>query len=153
MRILFYSSVLLTGIITVAALSITQHFAITFHPEGNYTRWSNGNPGLFFIVWPLLFIMYFLFAMIFVFETIHRKWQLSKKRIIPIYAWIVGVIFSITGYRVYHVQQQLESYFNVPIEMINPYSNHLIFNFWTILALLCISAIVSFYVGPKKAAA
>ena len=114
--------------------------------------WSNGNPGLFFIVWPMLFIMYFLFAMIFVFETLHRKWQLSKTRMIPTYAGLAGVIFAVSMYRVYHVQQQLESYFKVPIEAINPYSNHLIFNIWTILALLCLSAILSFYVGPKKAA-
>lgn len=114
--------------------------------------WSNGNPGLFFIVWPMLFIMYFLFAMIFVFETLHRKWQLSKTRMIPTYAGLAGVIFAVSMYRIYHVQQQLESYFKVPIEAINPYSNHLIFNIWTILALLCLSAILSFYVGPKKGA-
>ena len=153
MKILFYSSVILTGFITIAALGITQHFAITFHPEGNYTLWSNGNPGLFFIMWPMLFILYFLFAMIFVFETWHAKWRLCKKRMIPIYTGIAFVIFSVTAYRVIHVQRQLESYFNVPIDYINPYSNHLIFNVWTILALLCLSAVLSYYVGPKKTTA
>lgn len=150
MKILFYSSVILTGLITIVALSITQHFAVTFHPEGNYTLWSNGNPGLFFILWPMLFILYFLFAMIFVFEAWHTRWHLRKKRMIPIYVGLAVVIFSVTAYRIIHVKQQLESYFHVPIDYINPYSNHLIFNVWTILALLCVCAIISFYVGPKK---
>ena len=145
MKFLFYGSVFFTGFITIGSLILTQHYTITFYPEGNYTHWSNGNPGLFFILWPLLFIMYFLFAMIFVFEKLHLKWNLTKKRMMPIYAGIVVGILSVTVYRIINLQQQLESYFNVSIEYINPYSNHLLFNFWTLLALLCICAIMSFY--------
>ena len=45
-----------------------------------------------------------------------------------------------------------QPYFEYEIGYLNPYSNDLFFNVWTLLAALCIPAIISFYSAPSQKA-
>ncbi|MCM3388316.1 hypothetical protein M3649_09235 [Ureibacillus chungkukjangi] len=150
MRLIFNGSVLFSGIITILAIQTVQLYTFNFNPDGSNAMWSNGNPALFFIVFPMPIIAYFLFAMIFVFESIHSKYKVSRKHFIMGYTFLFIILVSYTAYRVIDFNLTAQPYFEDEIGYLNPYSNHLFFNVWTLIAALCISAIVSFYLDKRK---
>lgn len=151
MRVIFKISVLLSGVITVGAIWIANQLTANFNPDGINEMWSNGNPTLFFILLPMPIIAYFLFSMIFVFEAIHNKYKVNRQRFITGYTSLFTVLVSYTIYRIINFNKTAQPYFEYKIGYLNPYSNDLFFNVWTLLAALCISAIVSFYsVGRDK---
>ena len=82
MRVIFKISVLLSGVITVGAIWVAQQLTSKFNPDGINEMWSNGNPALFFIIFPMPIIAYFFFSMIFVFEAIHKKYKVNRQRFI-----------------------------------------------------------------------
>lgn len=150
MRVIFSISVLLSGLITVGAIWIVHQMTPDFNLNGTYEMWSNGNPALFFIVFPMPFIAYFLSSMIFVFEAIHNKYKVNRKRFIMGYTLLFIALVSYTLYRILDFNITAEPYFEYEIGYLNPYSNDLFFNVWTLLAALYIPATVSFYLEGRK---
>ena len=152
MRVIFNISVLLSGVVTVAAIWIVQQMTPDFNVNGTYEMWSNGNPALFFVVWPMPFIAYFLFSMIFIFEAIHRKYKVYRTRFMIGYMFLFISLVSYSLYRIIDFNKMAQPYFEYEIGYLNPYSNDLFFNIWTFLAALCIPAIISFYSAPSQKA-
>ena len=144
MRLIFNGSVLLSGLITILAIQTVHRYTSNFNPNGSNPMWSNGNPALFFIIFLMPRIAYFLFAMIFLFESIHSKYKVNRKHFIMGYTILFIILVSYTIYRVIDFNLTAQPYFEYEIGYLNPYSNDLFFNAWTLLAALCISAIVSF---------
>lgn len=150
MRVIFKISVLLSGVITLGAIWVAQHFTSKFNLDGMNEMWSNGNPALFFIIFPMPIIAYFLFSMIFVFEAIHKKYKVNRQRFIIGYTSLFIILISYTCYRIINFKKTAQPHFEYEIGYLNPYSNDLFFNVWTLLATLCISALVSFYSGGRE---
>ena len=150
MRVIFKISVLLSGVITVGAIWVAQQLTSKFNPDGINEMWSNGNPALFFIIFPMPIIAHFFFSMIFVFEAIHNKYKVNRQRFIIGYTSLFIVLVSYTLYRIIDFNKTAQPYFEYEIGYLNPYSNDLFFNVWTLLAILCISAIVSFYLEGRE---
>lgn len=150
MRIIFKMSILLSGLITIGAIFTVHQMTANFSPDGTNPMWSNGNPALFFIFLPMPIIAYFLFSMIFVFEAIHNKYKVNRKHFIISYTLLFVALVSYTLYRIVDFNRTAQPYFEYEIGYLNPYSNDLFFNFWTLLATLCISAILSFYLERRK---
>ena len=96
MRVIFNISVLLSGLVTVAAIWIVQQMTPDFNVNGTYEMWTNGNPALFFVVWPMPFIAYFLFSMIFIFEAIHHKYKVFRTRFMIGYTFLFMSLVSYT---------------------------------------------------------
>lgn len=151
MRLLFTISVVLSGIITVGAIWVTQHFTSTFDATGTNEMWSNGNPALFFIVFAMPIILYFLFAMVVVFEKLHTKYHVNRQRFIAGYTTLFLVLLGYTCYKIITFNKMAQPYFEEKIGYLNPYTNDLFFNIWTLLATLCLVALLSFYTSrPTK---
>lgn len=150
MRFIFKISVVLSGLMTVGAIWTVHRYTSTFNPDGSNPMWSNGNPALFFIVFPMPFIAYFLFSMIFVFEAVHKKYKVNRNRYLMGYTLLFIVLVSFTLYRIVKFHLTAQPYFEYEIGYLNPYSNDLFINVWTFAAALCIPAIVSFYLERRK---
>lgn len=150
MRVIFNVSVLLSGLITIWAIWTVQQYTANFNPGGSNPIWSNGNPALFFMIFPMPIIAFFLISMIFVFEAIHSKYNVNRKRFIIGYISISIILISYTFYRIIDFNKTAQPYFEYEIGYLNPYSNNLFFNVWTLLVALCISAILSFYLEGRK---
>ncbi|MBD8036209.1 hypothetical protein H9635_05595 [Solibacillus sp. A46] len=150
MRVFFIISVFLSGLVTFGAIWIVHQMTANFNPDGSNPLWSNGNPGLFFMLWPMPFIFYFLFSMIFVFEKIHNTYKVNRRRFITGYTILFLALISFTLYRIIDFNRVAQPYFEYEIGYLNPYTNDLFFNVWTLLAALCIPAIVSFYLEGRK---
>ncbi|QCR33456.1 hypothetical protein [Lysinibacillus sp. SGAir0095] len=150
MRLIFNVSVLLSGLLTIWAIWTVQRYTNNFNPDGDNLMWSNGNPGLFFIVFPMPILAYFLFSMIFVFEAIHHKLKVSRKHSIIGYTLLFIILVSYSSYRIIDFNITAQPYFEYEIGYLNPYSNDLFFNVWTLLAALCISAILSLYLEGRE---
>lgn len=150
MRLTLKISVLLSGVITLGSIWVAQHFTAKFKHDGINKMWSNGNPALFFIIFPMPIIAYFLFSMIFVFEAIHNKYKVNRQRFIIGYTSLFIILISYTFYQIIDFNKTAQPHFEYEIGYLNPYSNDLFFNVWTFLATLCISALVSFYFRTRR---
>lgn len=150
MRVIFIISVFLSGLVTLGAIWTVHQMTANFNPDGSNAMWSNGNPGLFFMLWPMPFVFYFLFSMLFVFEAIHNKYKANRKRFITGYTLLFIALVSYSLYRIIDFNRVAQPYFEYGIGYLNPYTNDLFFNVWTLLAALCIPAIVSFYLEGRK---
>ena len=145
MRLLFTISVVLSGLITVAVIGVTQYFTPTFDAAGTNEMGGNGNAALFFIVFAMPIILYFLFAMVVVFEKLHTKYHVNRKRFIAGYTTLFLVLMGYTCYKIITFNKMAQPYFEEKIGYLNPYTNDLFFNIWTLLAALCLMALLSFY--------
>lgn len=146
MRFLFLLSVLLSGIVSVAGFTFTNMATSSFDPAGDNFVGGNGNPGLLFVMFPLLIILYFFFAMMFVFEKIHTRFLVKQTYFKVGYSVGIVLILAVSTYRIVSFRNELNSYFDFELAYLNPFSNHLFFNFWTFIACLCVSGYCSFYV-------
>lgn len=134
MRFLFWFSVILSGLITIAGFVLTNISTFPFHPTGEMYVGGNGNIGLMFIVFPSLIILYFFFAMLFIFEKIHEHYKVNKKYFLLGYSSILVMLISISIYRIVTFHAKIRPYFDYEIGYLNPFSNNLYFNTWTFLA-------------------
>lgn len=150
MRIIFMLSVLFSGIVSVVGFAFTNRMTSSFDPAGDNFVGGNGNPGLLFVMFPMLIILYFFFAMILVFEKLHTRFLVNRKLIKACYAGIALLIFGMSINRIVSFQNEINPYFDYDIAYLNPFSNHLFFNFWTFIACLCASGYCSFYLKGKK---
>lgn len=149
MRLLFWISIIISGMMTITGFSLAYSSTQTFNPLSENTTGGNGNIGLVFILFPLLIIIYFFIASIFVFERIHKQISLKANFLKKIYILLFGVISVISIYQIYSFHHQISPYFDDEISYLNPFSNDLFFNFWTFIACLCISRFLSFYLNKK----
>lgn len=145
MRILFYISVLLSGAITVGSIVMTQKYTAIYNPNGMNDMWTNGNPALFFMMFPMPIIAYFLITMIFVFDNVHHRLAWQRKKALLVYTSLFVLVSGFCVYRIVSFKQQAQPHFPKDIGYLNPYSNDLFFNGWTLLAALLLCAIVSFF--------
>lgn len=145
MHFLFLLSVLLSGIVSVAGFTFTNMATSSFDPAGDNFVGGNGNPGLLFVMFPLLIILYFFFAMMFVFEKIHTRFLVKQTYFKVGYSVGIVLILAVSTYRIVSLRNELNSYFDFELAYLNPFSNYLFFNFWTFIACLCVSGYCSFY--------
>lgn len=145
MRMLFYISVLLSGAITVGMVAMTVKYTAIYNPNGMNDMWTNGNPMLFFMLFPMPIMAYFFIAMIFVLDDLHQKLGWQRKRALPIYTSLFLLVSGFCVYRIVSFKQQAQPHFPEDIGYLNPYSNGLFFNGWTLLAALLLCAIISFF--------
>lgn len=148
MRFLFWLSVVISGIVSVAGFAFTNMTTSSFDPTGE-NFWGNGNPGLMFILFPMLMILYFFFAMMFVFEKLHERFSGKRKLFQACYSGAFVLISVMTIYRIVSFRNEINPYFEYEISYFNPFSNHLLFNFWTFIACLCVSGFCSFYLKKR----
>ena len=145
MRILFYISVVLSGAITVGAVAMTQKYTAIYNPNGMNDMWTNGNPMLFFMLFPMPIIAYFFIAMIFVLDNVHHRLGWQRKKALLVYTSLFVFVSGFCVYRIVSFKQQAQPHFPEDIGYLNPYSNGLFFNGWTLLAALLLCAIISFF--------
>lgn len=145
MRLLFWISVVISGCITISGFWLTNQYSATFDPNVDNFVGGNGNAGLMFIVFPSLFILYFFFAMMFVFEKLHEHFQVKRKSFQVMYVSVFLLLLSISVYRIIMFHQYINPFFEHEIGYLNPFSNALFFNIWTFIACLSFSGFCSFY--------
>lgn len=78
MGFLLWLSVVISGVVSVVSFAFTNMTTSSFHPTGE-NFFGNGNPGLMFVLFPMLIILYFFFAMMFVFEKLHERFSVKRK--------------------------------------------------------------------------
>ena len=66
MRILFYISIFISGLITAFMFFFAHRLTVSFDPANDLLGGGNGNPSLFFVIAPGPVIFYFFFSLIFV---------------------------------------------------------------------------------------
>lgn len=152
MRILFWLSVIISGVVTVSGFVLTNLSTASIDPGGNnYTR-GNGNIGLMFIVFPSLIVMYFFFAMMFVLEMVHERISITRRTLQIGYVSVFLFIVGISLYRIISFRNEAQQYVDYELGYLSPFSNHLFFNVWTFIACLCAAGFFSFYLkksGPR----
>lgn len=150
MRILFYISIFVSGLITIAGFVLTNMLTAAFDPNGDNFVGGNGNPGLMFVLFPFLIILYFFFAMIFVFEKLHEYFKVKRNLFQIGYASLFIILFSFSVIRIIVFRNKINTYFEYEIGYLNPFSNSLFFNFWTFVACLCFSGFCSFFLKKNE---
>ena len=149
MRFLFWLGVVISGIISIAGFALTNMYTASFDPVGDNFVGGNGNPGLMFVIFPMLIILYYFFAMMFVFEKLHERFSVKRKIFQAYYSGVFVLILGITIYRIVSFRNEINPYFEYEISYLNPFSNYLFFNVWTFIAYLCISGFCSFYIKKR----
>ena len=149
MRFLFCLSVVISGIVSIAGFALTKMTTSSFDPTGDNFVGGNGNPGLMFVMLPMLIILYFFFAMMFVFEKIHERFSVKRNLFQACYSGVFVLILGMTIYRIVSFRNEINPYFEYEISYLNPFSNDLFFNFWTFIACLCVSGFCSFYLKKR----
>lgn len=149
MRFLFWVTVIFSGIVSVGGFILTNLMTTSFDPTGDNFVGGNGNIGLIFIEFPLLIILYFFFIMMFVFEKLHERFMVKRKLFQACYAGVFVLILGMTVFRIVSFRNEINPYFEYEISYLNPFSNHLFFNFWTFIACLSISGFCSFYLKKR----
>ncbi|WP_249659671.1 hypothetical protein [Lysinibacillus fusiformis] len=100
MRILFLLSVVISGIVSVVGFAFTNMTTTLFDPTGDNFVGGNGNPGLMFVMFPMLIILYFFFAMMLVFEKLHKRFLMKRKLFQTCYSGVFVLILVMTIYRI-----------------------------------------------------
>lgn len=149
MRFLFWLSVVFSGIVSVGGFMLTNVTTVSFDPTGDIFVGGNGNFGLMFVMLPNLIILYFFFIMMFVFEKLHERFLVKRKLFQACYAGVFVLILGMTISRIISFRNEINPYFEYEISYLNPFSNHLFFNFWTFIACLCVSGFCSFYLKKR----
>lgn len=150
MRFLFWLSVTISGIVSIVGFALTNMATMSFDPTGDNFVGGNGNPALMFVMFPMLIILYFFFAMLFVLEKLHDLFPVKRKLLKACYSGVFVLIFGMSIYRIIAFQKEIKPYFEYEISYLNPFSNHLFFNFWTFIACLCVSGFCSFYLSSNS---
>jgi len=150
MRFLFWLSVVFSGIISIVGFALTNMATTAFDPTGDNFVGGNGNPALMFVMFPMLIILYFFFAMMFVFEKLHERFPMKRKLFKACNSGIFVLIFGMSIYRIVAFRNEINPYFEYEISYLNPFSNYLFFNFWTFIAFLCVSGFCSYYLGSSS---
>ena len=139
---------IVTGVITIAAFWLANSWTATFDPTDIYKHGGNGNPALV-ITLGMLIYMTFYFCMIFFFEALHERVNWSRKVLIVVYPLLFVAIVVFTYWRLISFYQDIHAYYDYDIGLLNPYSNNLLFNVWTFIAGLVISAFLSLFTKKK----
>ena len=142
---------IVTGAITIAAFWLANYWTATFDATDLYKHGGNGNPALV-ITLGMLIYMTFYFCMIFVFEKLYERVNWPRKVFIIGYPLIFFTIVAFTYWRMFSFYHDIQPYYEHDIGLLNPYSNNLLFNVWTFLAGLVISAFLSLFtkIEPRK---
>lgn len=145
MRILFWVSVILSGIVTIAGFVLTNLTTVSIVPGGDNYTGGNGNPGLMFVLFPSLIIMYFFFAMMFVMEKLHERLAMKRRTLQISYAGAFLFIAGTSVYRIMAFRNEAQQFVEYKLGYLNPFSNNLFFNIWTFIGCLCAAGFFSFY--------
>lgn len=150
MRILFWLSVIISGVVTVSGFVLTNLSTASIDPGGNNYTGGNGNIGLMFIVFPSLIVMYFFFAMMFVLEMVHERISITRRKLQIGYLGVFLLIVGISLYRIISFRNEAQQYVDYELGYLSPFSNNLFFNVWTFIACLCAAGFFSFYLKKRE---
>lgn len=152
MRILFYSSIFISGLITAFAFFFAHRFIVPFDPTNDLLGGGNGNAALFFVIAPGPIIFYFYFSLIFVFERLHKSLSNTKQKWFKYsYLFVFIIIGVITFYRATLYRNYINT--NHPymeVGLLSQFSNHMFFNIWTFVALLSFIGFISFWTKVRR---
>lgn len=151
MKVLFYISIFISGIITAFAFYFAHLATVTFDPASNSLGGGNGNPALFFVVATFPVIFYFYFSLIFVFEKFHKGLSLKKEKWFK-YSYLLFFIMieGITFYRATIYRNYINTHHPyMKVGLLNQFSNHIFFNIWTFAALMSFIGFISFLTKKK----
>ncbi|PIC64114.1 hypothetical protein CSV79_08655 [Sporosarcina sp. P13] len=148
MRIVFYISIFISGLITAFAFFYAHRLTVTFDPTNDLLGGGNGNPALFFVIAPGPVILYFFFSMIFVFEKLHKSLTLTKQKW---FTYSYFLIFMIIGAITFYKATIYRNYINsnhpyMEVGLLSQFSNHIFFNVWTFIALLSFMGFISYWI-------
>ena len=147
MRILLYSSVFISGLITAVAFFFAHRLTVAFDPTNDLLGGGNGNAALFFVIAPGPIIIYFLFSLIFVFEKLHKSLSLTKQKWFK-YSYLL--VFTIIGVITFYKATVYRNYINtnhpyMEVGLLSQFSNDIFFNIWTFIALLSVIGFIAFW--------
>lgn len=150
MRVLFWISVIISGMVTVAGFLLTNLATVPIIPDGDNYTGGNGNPSLMFVVFPSLIILYFFFAMMFVIEKLHERLPVKKRTLQISYAGAFLIIAGISVYRIIAFRKEAQPFVEYELGYLNPFSNNLFFNVWTFIGCLCAAGFFSLYLKKNE---
>ena len=152
MRILFYISIFISGLITAFMFFFAHRLTVSFDPANDLLGGGNGNPSLFFVIAPGPVILYFFFSLIFVFKKLHKSLSLTKQKWSK-YSYLL--VFIIIGVITFYRATIYRNYINtnhpyMEVGLLSQFSNHIFFNIWTFIALLSFIGFISFWTKVRR---
>ncbi|MFJ8235541.1 hypothetical protein ACIQ34_07310 [Ureibacillus sp. NPDC094379] len=152
MKILFYLSSIISGLITIGAFTLLNSLTATFNPTRDLYGGGNGNTALFFLIVSGLFMCYFAFTVILMFKAYHEKKSKKLKLILfGTYFVLTSVIFTRMLWDANHLMSYInENHPYMVVGLFSQFSNNIFFNFWTFIGSIAALAILSFLIPNKN---
>jgi hypothetical protein len=151
-RILFFLSVLISGLVTAAAFWTANRVTALFDPQRELYGGGNGNPGPFMFVVFLPIIIYFLFSLIVLFDSLYARLSRRWSSILSIVMLIAaGSIFT----RMLLEAGEWRDYINehhpyMEVGLFSQFSNDIFFNGWTFSGLVFVMGVLGFLYARVK---
>jgi hypothetical protein len=152
LRILFFLSVLVSGLVTAAAFWTANQVTALFDPQRELFGGGNGNPGPFMFVVFLPIIIYFLFSLIILFDSLYASLSRRLSSILTIVMFIAaGVIFT----RMLLEAVKWRDFINehhpyMEAGLFSQFSNDIFFNGGTFSGLIFVMGVLGFLYGRVK---
>ncbi|MCK6207138.1 hypothetical protein KZX50_17000 [Bacillus infantis] len=152
LRIFFYISVCVSGLVTAAAFWTANQYIVVFDPQWELYGGGNGNPGPFMFVVFLPSIIYFLFSLIILFDSLYASLSRRLSSILTIVMLIAaGCIFT----RMLLEAGKWRDYINehhpyMKVGLFSQFSNDLYFNGWTFSGLVFVMGVLGFLYARVK---
>jgi hypothetical protein len=152
LKIFFYISVCISGLVTAAAFWTANRYTTVFDPERELFGGGNGNPGPFMFVIFLPVIIYFLFSLIILFESLFARLSRRSGSVFAVvFVIAAGVIFTTMLWQA----KDMKDYINdnhpyMQVGLFNQFSNELFFNGWTFAGMVCVIGVLGFLYGRVK---
>lgn len=150
MKKFFPITVVFTFILTVVAMTLTNKYSLSFKDSVDLMPGGNGNAALFFIFMFSPFILYFFISMIFIFNSIYLKFGINKYIFRYSSILLFVILLTVTVVRILNFHSNIKDNYDFELNYLNTFSNHLFFNWYTFLLILCLSAIISTFYKKSK---
>jgi uncharacterized membrane protein len=152
LRILFFLSVLVSGLVTAAAFWTANQVTALFDPQRELLGGGNGNPGPFMFVVFLPIIIYFLFSLIILFDSLYASLSRCLSSILTIVLFIAaGVIFTRMLLEAVKWRGYINAYHPyMEVGLFSQFSNDIFFNGWTFSGLIFVMGVLGFLYGRVK---
>ncbi|MBB4826412.1 magnesium-transporting ATPase (P-type) [Sporosarcina luteola] len=152
MKVSFYLSSIISGLITIGVFKLVNHLTAVFDPSRDLYGGGNGNPALFFLMVGGLFMSYFAFTVVLMFYSYHaNKNRKEKLLLLSIYSVIAIFIFSKMSAKAIKLKNYInENHPYKEVGLFNQFSNNIYFNVWTFIGSIAVLAIVSFLIPHKN---
>ncbi|MFJ8090331.1 hypothetical protein ACIQ7N_19300 [Lysinibacillus sp. NPDC095746] len=149
MKKFFPSTVVFTFILTIVAMILTNKYSLNFKDSVDLMPGGNGNAALIFIFMFSPFILYFFISMTIIFNSIYMKSGINKYLFRYSSIFLFFILLTVTVVRILNFHSNIKDNYDYELNYLNTFSNHLFFNWYTFLLILCLSAIISTFYKKK----